>query len=66
MNFIKSGEDFDESWFDKPCKHPQHTPPMHLFIPVGQEHHHKCPGCGTTHVIRGSEAKLQVDIDPVA
>ena len=34
------------------CRHPSHTPPMHLYIPVGQQYRHICPGCGRETVLR--------------
>jgi len=47
-----SNEDEDKSGFydlpksEKPCSHPSHNPPSHLFIPPGKGYRHVCPGCG--------------------
>lgn len=41
------------SLYPSPCYSPQHNPPMHLFIPPGQTHVHKCPACGNEITIKG-------------
>lgn len=28
------------------CKHPEHNPPMFLYIPQGKGYKHVCPCCG--------------------
>lgn len=28
------------------CRHHEHNPPMHLYIPPGKGYLHVCPGCG--------------------
>lgn len=37
-------------FFDLPkwnqCKHPEHNPPCHLYIPPGKGYIHVCPCCG--------------------
>jgi len=33
------------------CNHPQHDPPMHLYIPPFVQYTHICPGCGRTITI---------------
>jgi hypothetical protein len=48
----KSGFENDDQ--EKICLHPQHEPPMHLYIPHGKRYRHVCPGCGRELVIRGS------------
>lgn len=42
----------------KPCAHPGHKPPMHLFIPPYMQFRHVCPGCGYEVVLRGSQVTL--------
>jgi hypothetical protein len=42
----------DTSTTQPACTHPQHLPPMHLYIPPGQEFVHKCPACGYTVTLR--------------
>jgi len=43
----------NEEWggASKPCPHPEHRPPSHLFIPPGQEYVHVCPHCRNQQVI---------------
>lgn len=54
MNDIKAIYDFHKKcgFFDLPkqkiCKHPQHNPPQHLYIPQGKGYRHVCPACGAT------------------
>jgi hypothetical protein len=31
---------------DAECRHPEHNPPTHVYIPVGKRLVHVCPGCG--------------------
>lgn len=33
------------------CKHPEHNPPSHLYIPQGKRYVHICPSCGNREVI---------------
>lgn len=49
----KSG--FFDLYEAKPCTHPQHNPPMHLFIPPGKGYRHVCPECGSEVIMRGSQ-----------
>lgn len=46
-------------FFDLPssrtCTHPEHNPPMHLYIPPGQGYRHVCPGCGYWVDLYGSQ-----------
>lgn len=30
---------------EKICRHPDHTPPSHLYIPFGKGYKHVCPSC---------------------
>lgn len=49
---VKSGfEPIQDDWFTG-CKHPEHNPPMLLYVPPGQQFRHVCPGCGWEYVIR--------------
>src|SRR5208283_2984838 len=41
--------------YQRPCCHPEHRPPMHLYIPPGQQYRHVCPGCGMTIIMRGQD-----------
>ena len=41
--------------YQRPCCHPEHKPPMHLWIPPGQQYRHVCPACGMVVIIRGSD-----------
>ncbi len=51
----KEHNDDNDSYENKrPCLNPEHNPPMHLYIPAFEKHIHKCPGCGKTTVMRGS------------
>lgn len=36
------------------CRHPEHNPPMGLYIPEGKRYRHICPGCGFEVVMRSS------------
>lgn len=38
----------------KSCKHPEHDPPMFLYIPEGQSHVHICPSCNKATTIRAT------------
>lgn len=31
---------------DETCRHPEHNPPTHLYIPPGKGYRHVCPSCG--------------------
>ena len=35
-----------------PCFHPEHNPPMHLWIPEGKNYTHICPNCGTKVIVK--------------
>ena len=35
------------SGLTKPCFHPEHDFPSHVYIAPGQTYKHVCPGCGT-------------------
>jgi len=36
---------WEKTW-DEMCKHPEHFPPMHLYIPPNTYYEHICPACG--------------------
>jgi hypothetical protein len=44
------------SFFDlnkaETCLHPEHDPPMHLYIPPGKGYKHVCPNCGKVSIIK--------------
>jgi len=40
------------------CRHPNHNPPMHLYIPAGKSHEHTCPSCGNRQVVHGTKVHL--------
>lgn len=42
----------------EPCRSPQHLPPMHIYIPAGQQYRHKCPACGNEIVVRPPQVTL--------
>lgn len=50
-----------DEWVDKKrpkitiCRHPEHDPPMHLYIPPGETRVHRCPACGFEIEMHGSE-----------
>jgi hypothetical protein len=33
-------------FYKQPCTSPEHNPPTHIYIPVGQAYIHECPLCG--------------------
>lgn len=37
------------------CVHPEHDPPMHLYIPAGKGYRHVCPSCGKVVNINSSQ-----------
>lgn len=45
-----------EAW--KPCQHPEHEPPMMLYVPHGQEYVHVCPGCLRSCVVRSNDVTM--------
>lgn len=47
----KQGFEDDPNW-KPPCLHPEHRPPMYLYIPPGKIYHHICPGCGKETILR--------------
>ena len=51
----KSG--FEDAPSSKRCRHPEHNPPNHLYIPPGKQYRHICPGCGKEMVIQSSSAE---------
>lgn len=44
---------FDLEDNDRRCKHREHNPPMHLYIPPGKGYRHVCPGCGREVIMYG-------------
>ena len=50
----KSGfEDDDSAWL-KGRRDPEHSPPMMLYIPPGQQYRHVCRSCGAESVMHGA------------
>jgi len=45
----RSGIEDDDK--PEPCRHPEHNPPTHLYIPAGKRYRHICPGCGQEAII---------------
>lgn len=49
IHFDESEKEEELGFFDlskqTTCKHPQHEPPSHLYIPLGKGYRHKCPNC---------------------
>lgn len=43
---------------EPPCSHPQHRPPMHLWVPPGTQYRHICPACGFEAVLRHSGVRF--------
>lgn len=50
-NNKKSGF-FNDNEIMKPCSHPEHNPPSHLYIPVGKKYRHICPACNKETVLK--------------
>lgn len=36
---------------DQTCRHSEHFPPTHLYIPPGKGYMHTCPACGHTQTV---------------
>lgn len=56
---VKMKKDNKESGFydldeKEICKHLEHRPPSHLYIPPGKGYKHVCPGCGRVIHLKGS------------
>lgn len=45
---------------EKTCNHPEHNPPMYLYIPYGQTYRHICPNCGFEVVMHSSAPMYSV------
>lgn len=43
---------------DKQCKHPEHQPPSHIYIPQGKGYRHVCPACGAEAVLIPPQTSL--------
>lgn len=41
------------------CKHPEHAPPMYLYVPDGVRFRHECPACGDVTYIYPAARNLQ-------
>ncbi len=54
MNNEKRRSGFEDLPQKEICSDPEHNPPMHLWVPHGQQFRHVCPGCGQEKVLRGS------------
>lgn len=48
------GSGFRDAPKEKQCRHPEHQPPLHLYIPPGKEYVHICPQCKQRTVLGGS------------
>ncbi len=44
----------------KMCRHPQHGPPSHLYIPPDQQYRHVCPSCGKEFVLTPTNISMRV------
>lgn len=49
---------FEDVPLPQRCRHPEHEPPSHLYIPPGKQYRHICPGCGRESVLRPTHATL--------
>lgn len=47
---IKQESGFYKLPKEQTCTHPEHSFPMHIYIPRGQGYRHVCPGCGKVQV----------------
>lgn len=45
---LEPDPDYDKH---RPCRHREHDPPSHIYIPPGMRLRHICPGCGEEQVI---------------
>jgi hypothetical protein len=43
----------------KPCRHPAHNPPQHMYFPDGV-YEHECPSCGAKAVFIVNRPTLSV------
>lgn len=50
---------FDLPDNQRPCIHPEHNPPMGLYIPPGKGYRHVCPGCGCTQTLIPQQIDLR-------
>lgn len=50
---------------EKTCKHPEHKPPMHIYIPQGKGYRHVCPACGDESVIIPQQIYLDSNKNPL-
>ena len=59
FNEIHKSDKTESGFEDAPtinlCRHPEHLPPTHLYIPHGKIYRHVCPGCKNTIRLNGSE-----------
>lgn len=57
--FEKEDTEVWPDWYAKTfgCHHPEHRPPMHLYIPSGKTYTHTCPGCGKKIILRGQNIR---------
>ncbi len=39
---------------NRPCMNPSHNFPGLLYIPHGESHTHKCPGCGKVTTLKAT------------
>lgn len=54
MGYLQPDPDYKE-----PCRHPEHNPPMHIYVPQGMRYVHTCPYCGKEVIIKSSAVYYQ-------
>lgn len=47
---------------DQTCRHSEHLPPTHLYIPPGKGYIHTCPACGNTQTVVPRQVTMGVAI----
>lgn len=44
----------------KPCRHPEHNPPMHIVLPDGV-YEHECPSCHSRQIFTVEKPRFVTD-----
>lgn len=50
-------EEKQDKWFVV-CRHPNHNPPSHIYIPGFKSYEHTCPACKNKQTVYGSQVYL--------
>ena len=51
----------DDPDYVRPCMHPAHNPPTHIYIPEGKRYRHICPACGKEQIIKASRVTMRAE-----